>query len=146
LKRVAEVAPKEMGLIFNGPNDDDGNPTAEEWAWRYEVEFPETPVYYDGDLGRRSALLVLEDDLYDAQACFAMLDAMEDAGFYTGVWTRFEYGGFGNSQLLRGGYSAEALKGPDDKTIKGHGTTRAEAISRAFVAVFGAKKQEGPRS
>ena len=126
LKRVVEVAPKEMGLIFNGPNDDDGNPTAEEWAWRYEVEFPETPVYYDGDLGRRSALLVLVDDLYDAQACFAMLDAMERAQDWM-LSTHVEDG------VRR--YCVWKDWDDDYPAISG-AASRAEAIARAFISCF----------
>ena len=79
LKAVAECAPKEMGARFHGTYVDFVGPGMD-----------------DGD---GPPQLGLEDDLCDASACFAMLDAMETPA-------------------------------------------RAEAISRAFVAMF--QKQRKP--
>lgn len=119
LRRVAEVAPKEMGAYFVGP--DEGLDSC-----RVEA------------VGPRGFALDLHDwgsgmDYHDAAAIIAMLDAMEKAGYAIGLvsftpgarWYRVEWW-----RDLR-----DARDNPG--RCEFDGDTRAEAVARAFVRVFG---------
>jgi hypothetical protein len=128
LKAVAECAPKEMGARFwyVGPIMRASASTGD--CMPNVVNFC-GPGMDDGD---GPPQLGLQDDLCDASACFAMLDAMEKAGFNTA-------NSFDQVQTPPV-HDCTAYKWPtpDDRQYhKSIGTTRAEAVARAFVQVFG---------
>lgn len=121
LREVAECAPEGMGAEKHHELIADGTCNSVHFVMK-------------------SASLELISDLADARACFVMLDAMEAAGFLMAL---------------------EACKPPmiepeedDSKTYICHGgnwetgmvaryrgSTRAEAVARAFVAVFSQVKR-----
>ena len=119
LKAVAECAPKEMGALFHGTYVDFVGPGMD-----------------DGD---GPPQLGLQDDLCDASACFVLLDAIEKA--FAPAWVRV-----GHYPDIQPPYNVcvygEDKNGEGFRNSEGWGTTRAEAIARAFVAVFG-KVEDG---
>lgn len=79
----------------------------------------------------KPAQLRLDNDMIAAQACFAMLDAMEAVVPEGEVWLSR----FNSDYIVCGDTDAGLTLG----ITLGEGATRAEAIARAFVAVFGGK-------
>lgn len=133
LKQVADCAPKYMGADFVGPDRLDNQ----------RVEFH---INRDGKYCNDSASLDLFDwgkypesiDYQDAPAIIAMLDAMEKAGLTPALSItaaddayRYEvaYAQYGKRCDSCGTYGYTHLEF--------HGATRAEAVARAFVRVFG---------
>lgn len=119
LREVARCAPEGMGATFDHES---------------VVNFH---AYDDGD---GYPQLGLKDELCDASGCFAMLDAMECR----------DLGGIGPSVLVEliGGdreYRCRRWVCPENDgamaTTDEGGATRAEAVSRAFVAVFSQVKR-----
>ena len=119
LKEVARVAPKEMGakyesgvVNFYGPGMDDGD---------------------------RPPQLGLEDDLCDASACFAMINAMEAVNA-CGELCPENHGHYEKFYEYR--YCIWAYPGLLEKDRRPwhdqefYGKMRSEAIARAFIAVF----------
>jgi hypothetical protein len=133
LKWVAEVAPKEMGAEKWHESVADGTCNSVSFSGRH--------------------YLSLESDISDASACFAMLDAIENG--VPDAWTKLlKVDAFDPYCLhVEAGVSDEEYNSirqfsdadrPLRLDIMGIGATRAEAIARAFVAVFEAQKQESP--
>jgi hypothetical protein len=110
LKQVAECAPKEWA----SPH---GIDTWDRGVLRFDV--PNEP-------GSVSCYLRLMNDIHDAEAIIAMLDAMEQNGDYVSV-----YRVSGNQYYC----STSA----NDRVMT-KGATRAEAAAKAFVQVFGGKQ------
>lgn len=111
LRKVAEVAPKEMEPGF----EDCTNPK-KAFAWFDGVAFDECVM-----------LDLSGDDIEDAAAIIAMLNAMEKV-LESGVVLTSGGG------LLKGKYSVKF--GGWDQALP-MSDTRAEAVARAFVRVFG---------
>lgn len=101
LKRVAEVAPKEMGAKLISSQG----------------------VKFSRDNGQTTAVLTADDDMFDAEAIIAMLDAMEGVGYFPML--------YGNGESYE---CSNALYA--DNCIPTQNKTRAEAVARAFVDVF----------
>lgn len=79
LKRVAEVAPKEMGakLVQFPIEYECEGVEGIDWDVRH-VKFTKCErTTFDGRLGSQSPKLYLDGTIDDAAPCFAMLDAME---------------------------------------------------------------------
>lgn len=139
LLAVVRVAPKELCA---------GIDVEYYTAWFDVVWDPEKP-----------AELRLDNDMIAAQACFAMLDAMESDGHICVLTRECEETtepGWQRETVRESGLVAvetmDARAGripknhacqvvssgkPSKEIAYGYGSTRAEAISRAFVAVFG---------
>ena len=107
LRKVAEVAPKEMGAQFR------------EGYTSWHTHTPLSVVF----MGNYTCL-GLANDIQDAAACFAMLEAMEE-----------------DSYCVLLGKEADASHrcwvGSKEVGCNYFGDTRAEAVARAFVRVFG---------
>lgn len=129
LKRVAEVAPKEMGAVLIQSENPNGQ-----------------AVKFSKESGQATGLLTLNgDDVFDAEAIIAMLDAMEEAGW----WVELA----GLAEMLEGWKTGRIGRGYSVTFVENHptfttdegivvpipfiGKTRAEAVARAFVEVFG---------
>jgi hypothetical protein len=123
LKWVAEVAPKEMGAEKWHESVADGTCNSVSFSGRH--------------------YLSLESDISDASACFAMLDAIERAD----AETDSPHVNVVSLSGANGRYECDGDIAPGDgyiHFIDEKGATRAEAVARAFVAVFEAQKQESP--
>lgn len=128
LKAVAECAPKEMGAVYSDRT--------------YDVGGISDPCYLSGvvsftELPEGSPLCLVEShpyDILDGPACFAMLDAMEKAGYYTLLGWASDVE---NHYPVDGRYACQVINGKYDRVVEREGTTRVEAAARAFVQVFG---------
>ena len=116
LKRVAEVAPKEMGAKLISSQG----------------------VKFSRDNGQTTAVLTADDDMFDAEAIIAMLDAIEGAGHVVWLSQHIYCEDPEDNRLDVDGYECNGyrLRGESDN-FDGKGNTRAEAVARAFVEVFG---------
>ena len=112
LRRVAEVAPKEMGVELSEENG------WVEIGWNQQAR----------DAGH---LTFDRDDQSNGTPIIAMLDAMEKAGWRCHLLGRYE-SFMGTAYLLDCCKRGDVL--PIRETV---GATRAEAVARAFVQVFG---------
>jgi hypothetical protein len=128
LKRVVEVAPKEMGaelVQFPIEYECEGVPGVD-WDVRH-VKFTKCEhTTFDGRLGKQSPKLYLDGSIDDAAPCFAMLDAMEKAQDWM-LSTHVEDG------VRR--YCVWKDWDDDYPAISG-AASRAEAIARAFISCF----------
>lgn len=127
LKAVVECAPKEMGAEYSDRTYDVGDISNPACYLTGIVSFTELP---DG-----SPLCLVSQPPYstlDGDACFAMLDAMEKVGYVPRIQLASE-----------ASYRCD-WKHKDDTInflmLSEKGSTRAEAVSKAFVAVFGGEK------
>lgn len=102
LKEVARVAPEGCTCYFS-PAEEAGTDSV------YFADWDES--------------LRLDGEIYDAVACFAMLDAMEKKGLEVQI--------IGNPNY----YVVKVWAGLSDQTFDGN--TRVFAVARAFVKVFG---------
>lgn len=112
LRKVAEVAPKEMEARFM--------PSA--MCAYFLVPLAEGKSY--------PVALGLNGDVADARPIIAMLDAMEMAG----------HGVLLTRQTVKGLYECEVYlddSAEPEGRVRGLGPTRAIAVARAFVRVFG---------
>ena len=125
LKQVAAVAPKEMGAKLISSEG----------------------VKFSRDNGQTTAVLTVDDDMFDAEAIIAMLDAMEEAGW----WVELA----GLAEMLEGWKTGRIDRGYSVTFVENHptfttdegivvpipfiGKTRAEAVARAFVQMFEVK-------
>lgn len=116
LRKVAEVAPKEMGAKLISSEG----------------------VKFSRDNGQTTAVLTADDDMFDAEAIIAMLDAMEAR----------DLEGLGPEVCVeltgsKGEYHCRRWVCPENDdslaTVNTQGDTRAEAVARAFVEVFEVK-------
>ncbi len=87
-------------------------------------------VKYKVDIHGANCTLYLDPSFKDGDAMLAMLDAMEKAGWFPRL---------GNNSYAHYWCSVYDHT-PVTPKIQTKGTTRAEAVSRAFVAVFGGGK------
>ena len=128
LRQVAAVALKEMGARF------------------YD---PQGVLLFEGtkDISDLVRLTLNGDDVFDAEAIIAMLDAMEEAGW----WVELA----GLAEMLEGWKTGRIDRGYSVTFVENHptfttdegivvpipfiGKTRAEAVARAFVQMFEVK-------
>ena len=103
LKAVAECAPKEMKATF-----------------REEGTYSETECVLFMGCEQSPLYLHLHPEWTDGEESFAMLDAMEKAGY---KWELAPYWLSGRYRCIAGG-------------LYGYGHSKAEAIARAFIQVF----------
>ena len=122
LRQVAAVALKEMGARF------------------YD---PQGVLLFEGtkDISDLVRLTLNGDDVFDAEAIIAMLDAMEEAGHVVWLSQHIYCEDPEDDRLDVDGYecSGYRLRGESDN-FDGKGETRAEAVARAFVEVFEEKE------
>lgn len=134
LKAVAECAPKEMGAEYSDRTYDVGDISNPACYLTGIVSFTELP---DG-----SPLCLVSQPPYstlDGDACFAMLDAMRDTGIQLEIRV-YPQSACENRPCVIPYLDATGerfLSPPDDHFF---GDTIAEAVARAFVAVFGGAK------
>jgi len=113
LRKVAEVAPKEMRARMSNDGD--------------SVFFAEDPAWLE--------LCGIDSD--DAQAIIAMLDAMEGLGFNVWVGRHVYCDNPETKHLATDGYCCDGyIIGTGERFFALIGKTRAEAVARAFVEVF----------
>ena len=130
LKQVAECAPKEMNAEFSyRPN------------YLHRVNFR---IGFDD----HGMMEMDDDDIIDATGIICMLNAMDflDTPFGPAVLVEV----IGSKHLSHDVEPSKAwvcrrMVCPENDSVfttaEGYGTTRAEAVARAFVKVFGGKKQ-----
>ena len=122
LRQVSAVAPEEMGAVLIQSK----KPNAQ-------------GVKFSNENGQATGILTLNgDDVFDAEAIIAMLDAMEEAGHVVWLSQHIYCEDPEDDRLDVDGYecSGYRLRGESDN-FDGKGETRAEAVARAFVEVFG---------
>lgn len=122
LQAVAGCAPKEMNAEFWCPEP------FLTGVWVPRTEYAD--VRFRGDFYKEPTYLALQDDVEDGSAIIAMLDAMEKAGWFPRI---------GNNAYRRYWCSVYDHN-PNTPRVQSQGGSRAEAVSRAFVAVFGEKQ------
>lgn len=132
LRRVAEVAPKEMRATLLGHS---WSSIYVDGIFNHSVTF-QLISKWEADGGEPTdsslACLGLASDIEDAPACFAMLEAMEKAGYAIGL-ASFTPGAKG----YRVEWWRDLRDARDNPERCEFGDTRAEAVARAFVRVFG---------
>ena len=122
LRQVSAVAPEEMGAVLIQSK----KPNAQ-------------GVKFSNENGQATGILTLNgDDVFDAEAIIAMLDAIQAKEDKS--WVRLGY----YPDIAQSPYNVVVYyESPDGLFIReseGFGATRAEAVARAFVQVFEEKE------